>query len=247
MRNPFLWWSTFLLFAPLLWLQGKYARWRTPRLPEATGSTRGVVAGKHPVLRLAVLGESPVAGVGVECYEDSLASGIARALARSSGRAVEWMAIGENGINLRDTCRRLAPRLAGSGAELVIVALGVNDTTGLTPRSAWRNGIHDLVQAIRRHAAGPIVFAPVPPMVSFTALPQPLRFFLGGRAEQLNDDLAITAGILPGVSRAPVLPPLEARHLSRDGYHPSKLACEEWGEILAGHAAAGLPAAARAE
>lgn len=227
-----------LALLPLLWLQGVYARRRTPRLPEAGGLPSGIAGHGEPALRLAVIGESPVAGVGVDQYEDSLTAQIAKHLARVSGREVQWSAMGENGANIRDAGVRLVPKLAGLRPDIVVVATGVNDTTQLTSRPRWRSEVRALVEAIRIYSDAPILFAPVPPVASFTTLPRPLRSVLGIRARLLNGDLMAAMQDLQAVYFAGELAPLPRQFLSRDGYHPSAEGCDAWGVKLADSVAA---------
>ena len=53
-----------LSLAPLLLVQGRWVRRRTPLLPEPPGPRAGVI-GQGPVLRLLIVGDSSAAGVGV--------------------------------------------------------------------------------------------------------------------------------------------------------------------------------------
>lgn len=232
----FYFWPAFLLLAPLLWLQGKYARWRTPRLPEASGEPAGMAAGAQPEKQLIVVGESPVVGVGIDAYENALAAQIAAALSRASAHTWHWTACGENGA----TIARLLEILPGpevlAAADYIVVVAGVNDTTSLTSSRRWQHNLRQLCAKIRQASNATVVFTPVPPMQCFSALPQPLRWLLGLRAAILNNALRAALAHEPRVYCSAVLPPLEARHLAADGYHPSALACSEWGERIAGEA-----------
>ena len=67
---------------PILWLQGRYVRKHTPRLPGASGPTSGVIPAAAAPLRLLVVGVSTVAGVGAPDHSQALTGQIAMALAR---------------------------------------------------------------------------------------------------------------------------------------------------------------------
>lgn len=231
-RLSFTWWSLFLLLAPFFWWQGRQTRARTPRLPEASGECSGFIPGDGLTRCLVAIGESPVAGVGVDCYENSLTAELARVFAARTGHPVKWHAIGENGINLRDTRTRLVPRLAGLQPDLVIVALGVNDSTGLTSRHRWRGELLALLMDLQDRTTAPVLFAAVPPLGSFSALPQPLRFWLGLRARLLDADLRRALHDRTGVLLSPPLPPLVSEQLASDGYHPSAVGCKVWAAQL---------------
>jgi lysophospholipase L1-like esterase len=224
-----LWAVTGLLGFPLLVVQGRWARMRTPRLPEANGATTGT-AGEGPVLRLAVIGESPVAGVGVATYEDALAAQLARCLASGLGRKVEWIALGENGADAAGVIGRLLPKLRP--CDYALIVMGVNDTTHFTRLSRWRAHMAQLIAGVKRVCTGPVLVAGVPPMHLFTALPQPLRWWIGLRAQILDADLRRVATAADAAYCAvPAL--LESAHLASDGYHPSAQGCAQWAEHIA--------------
>lgn len=231
------WWLALVLLGPLLWAQGRWARWRTPRLPSLplplTGIAGNGAGDDATTLHLLVLGESPAAGVGVSTHAESLPARLAAEIADRQDVRVCWRSVAENGANLRRVIDTQLSQLAGESPALVLVVLGVNDTTGLTPRSRWRAQLVQLIAGIRAHSACPILFTSVPRMDSFTALPQPLRSVLGLRGRLLDSDLHAIANEHAGVSRASALPLLAAQHLAADGYHPSAIACLDWARQLA--------------
>ncbi len=226
-------WYGALPGLPLLALQGLWARRRAPRLAPPPGPGRGHWAGAGQALRLVVLGESPAAGVGVAAHTEGLAAQTGRALARRTGRAVEWEAAGENGIRLRACRERLLPAVLERPPDYAVIVLGVNDTTGLTPRRRWRQDYEALLRgllAVTRHA---VICAGVPPIASFTAVPAPLRHVLGARAQLLDRDIAALVAGMPAVRHLPLPRPLRSEELAADGYHPSALGCRRWGAMLA--------------
>lgn len=227
------WWLAFVLLGPLLWIQGRWARWRTPRLPPLTTPLAGVAGEGEAVLHLLVLGESPAAGVGVATHEESLPARFAAELARRQRLRVVWRSVAENGADVQRVLDTQLPQLAHGRPDLVLVVLGVNDTTGLTLRARWRSRLAMLVTGIRAHSDCPILFTSVPRMDSFRALPQPLRMALGMRGRLLDNDLRELSGRQGGVSCASALPVLSAQQLAADGYHPSAIACLDWATQLA--------------
>jgi lysophospholipase L1-like esterase len=229
------WWFTLLMLGPLLWVQGRWARLRTPRLPPLPPPLAGTSGEGATELRLLVLGESPAAGVGVDTHADSLPAQLAAELARRQRRRVYWRSLAENGADAQRVLDTQLPLLDGEMPDLVLVVLGVNDTTGLTPRARWRARLAALADGIRQHGVSNILFTSVPRMDSFTALPQPLRSALGWRARLLDHDLRALAAAIPGARCAAPLPRLTPAQLSADGYHPSAQACRDWARQLAGH------------
>lgn len=227
-----LWWLTAVLLLPLLVLQGRRVRRSTPRLPVAQGQASGVVGPGAPALSLLAIGESPVAGVGVARYEQALAAQLARALRERLQQPVAWRALGENGADAAGVLERLVPQVTERHDAIVLV-LGVNDTTGFTPLSRWQRRLRTIVARLRLQCRGPIVLAGVPPLGRFTALPQPLRAWLGLRARILDAAMGEAIVGQSGVFHAAVAPELEAAHLAADGYHPSEAGAAAWAEALA--------------
>ncbi|WP_111657291.1 SGNH/GDSL hydrolase family protein [Isoalcanivorax indicus] len=232
------------LLLPLLALQGRHTRRTALRLPEAEGPSCGQLhppdGAVGPPLHLLIIGESPVAGVGVTHHTDGAGPGMARPLAALSGRSVHWQCHGHNGLRLAGLLARPLPD-APPRADLVLVMMGVNDTTGLTRLRRWRHQLHQLVDTLQQRQPGArIAFAPVPPMHRFTALPQPLRAVIGLRARQLDR-------VLRQVSarrHCPVLDygdPSDPALLAEDGYHPSAAGFAAMGERLARQAIEKLP------
>ncbi len=76
-----------LLIAPLLPLmywQGKQIRKTIPQLPEATGNEGFVDFNSEHTLNILVIGESTIAGVGVEKQEEGFSGTLANELAKKS-------------------------------------------------------------------------------------------------------------------------------------------------------------------
>jgi len=217
---------------PVLFVQGRGVRRRTPRLPDAAGATEGVVPGHGEPLRLVVLGESTVAGIGAAAHDRALTGRVAESLARVTGRPVRWRAAGRSGANARESMELVA-LVGDEPADAVAIALGVNDTLRFRPPPLWASDVARLVEAIRaRVGPAPVAIAGVPPMHTFPALPQPLRAVLGARARRLDAALARLPARLPALRHVPMrLDP--ARHLfCDDGFHPSEAGYAIWGERM---------------
>ncbi|MDX1496132.1 MAG: SGNH/GDSL hydrolase family protein [Salinisphaeraceae bacterium] len=193
---------------------------------QQTGNTPSA---RHQVL---VIGESPAVGVGVHTEGQSLTAQIAYALSEQSGETWNWQVVGENGATLSRLIELLDVGI-DTKPDCTVIVTGVNDCTGLTSRKRWRDQLSCLINRLQKTSNAPIVFTPVPPVHSFTALPQPLRWVIGQRAKQLNQDIRSTTQSLAGVHCADVLPSLTAEQLASDRFHPSPSACAEWGRRTA--------------
>lgn len=228
-----LWWLPTLALLPVLLPQALHTRRHALRLEPAAGEQQGEVPGSHDQapLRLLVIGESTVAGVGVEQQADGLVAQLAQALA-ADGRAVQWRAVGENGITARQAAERLLPLSLQAPADLVLLVFGVNDTTHFSSRRAWLDGLRAMVMAWQARGAQ-VTLSAVPPLARFHALPWLLRQVLGWRGRLLDRELRELAASLGVRHCAPTLA-FEPAYLARDGYHPSALGYRVWASGLAG-------------
>jgi len=215
-------WLALIALAPLLVAQARRARRDTPRLPEAGGADHGQ-AGPGPLtVRLLVVGESTAAGVGVAEHKQGLGGQLARALHARSAETVGWRVKGVNGIRARALADQLAAEPPPE-ADLVVISLGVNDTTGLTRPGRYQADLKALIDALRRgHPTLPVALLSVPPMQHFTALPRPLRQVLGLRAARLDRAQRDLAARLESVQHLAYPVIADPAYLAEDGYHPGE-------------------------
>jgi lysophospholipase L1-like esterase len=225
-----------LPLAPVLAVQGRGVRARTPRLPEAAGADHGTAAGDGPVIRLAVLGDSTAAGVGAERHEEALPGFLGAALAAVTGRPVAWRVAGRTGATARQVREEFAPGLAAEPADAVVLLAGVNDLLGLRPLRRWERDVTDLVVAVRE-AGGPVpvLFAGMPHVHRFPSLPQPLRAVMGLRALAMDHAVRRAAARLPGVVHLRATAPglNDERFYAADRFHPSAEGYRLWAGQLA--------------
>lgn len=236
-----------LLLAPLLLWQGRRVRRQALRLPEALGPRSGS-AGQGPLrLRVLIVGDSSGAGVGVDTQAQALSGQLAQALAQRLGGQVQWQLLARTG-QTSAAALSLLHTSAILPADVAVTALGVNDVSaGLTPRR-WlqlQAQLHDLLR--QRAGVRYTVHSAVPPLHRFVMLPQPLRWWMGARAQRLNAALAralsrpeqaCQRGLLtpPGAWQQPAQGDV-AGLLAADGFHPSARGYALWAQALADHIA----------
>lgn len=226
------WWGVALALLPVVLPQALWVRRTAVRLPPAAGAQNGLVgAAGAPPLRLLLLGESTVAGVGVELQEAALAGQLAVALAACLQRPVAWRACGENGITAAQACQRLLPQALAEPADLAVLVFGVNDTTHLSSLQTWDDSLRQLSRALVAGGCR-VVFTGVPPIEHFSALPWLLRKLLGWRAALMDHHLRRVCRE-EGVGYQRLELEFADDYLARDGYHPSALGYRVWGEGLA--------------
>jgi lysophospholipase L1-like esterase len=223
-----------LALLPLAWAQGSATRRRVPRLPAANPPHDGKVPGVGAPIRVVGIGESSVSGVGLSRGDETVTAVTARALARRTGRPAAWRACGLSGATVRDALQRLLPDIAVEPVDLFIVAFGVNDATSYRSPSAFADDLTELVTAARnRLGDAPVVIGGVAPLVSFPALPWPLRSVLGWRSTALQAAADQLAERLPRVVVERFSAPLRPDLFAPDGFHPNSEAHSLWGEKIA--------------
>ncbi|MDK9556042.1 SGNH/GDSL hydrolase family protein [Marinobacter sp. M216] len=216
-----------LALGPILIGQGHYVRRVTPSLPEPEGERDGVI-GAGPELRLLIVGDSAAAGVGVPSQSEALAGRLAAQLGRRF--RLQWRLLAETGRTSGDVVRALAQEPEAC-FDVALVSIGVNDVTGRTRDRQWLKHLDELSgQLAERFSVSHTLFTAIPPMHLFPALPQPLRWYLGLRARQLNGLLEDFCRHRAGTRFLSVGFPPEPGYMAADGFHPGADAYRVWAE-----------------
>jgi len=228
MRNLIFWTSL-----PILFPQALQVRRSAPRFEAAQGEPWGRVPGPTP-RRLIAIGDSIVAGVGINRMEDALVGSTARSLGEILEVGVDWFSLGRTGLTSSDVLEQLVPLLDPEPADFIMVSVGVNDITSLRTLRGWRRSLNALLMALHRHSPeARIAMAGVPPMQCFPLLPQPLRQISGLRSHSFDQ---VARRVIQGLDFAAYTPfdkPLMSNQFAPDGYHPGQEACIEFGQTMA--------------
>lgn len=225
--------ASALLF-PLLYVQGKITRRRTPRLEDAAGPTTGIVQAGEPQIRLLTFGESTVAGMGVENHEVALSGLTAKTLSEKTNRTVEWQAVGLSGVTAGRAITELIPQVPKEKFDLIAMAIGVNDTMRFTSPSVWQRQLTILITLLRERVGNaPVLFSRLPRMEKFPGLPQPLRGVLGLRSRVLDSAAQRLAPTLEDVHYVSFTINGNEELFCEDKFHPSTIAYRQWGASLA--------------
>ncbi|MFC0446163.1 SGNH/GDSL hydrolase family protein [Pseudidiomarina halophila] len=230
----------FAIFAPLLLLQGKRVRARTPRLPEAEGARAGFTAGAAPagekglpLLRVLVLGDSAAAGVGCARQEQAVLGQWVAAL--SEHAEVEWQLVAKSSLTCAQVLKLLRESdLTAKRFDQVLVSVGVNDVTRRTAPKKWQADLAAMTAYLTHQLqAKHILYTALPPMHKFPALPQPLRWLVGEQAKQLNNLLKLHCRQQSNTYYLAFEVPYESKFIAADGYHPSAHAAALWAQTAA--------------
>ena len=221
-----------LPLAPYFYWQGQRARKRIGRLPDAAGETVGQFGEHTETVNLLAIGESTVAGVGASNHAEALGGQLAKYLSLELDVSVRWHVLGESGITVGETLRRLVPQLPETQMDYVVVALGGNDTFKDSSPNCWRNGMTKLVRILRdKYPNATILLANTPRVKDFTALPASLKFVLWRISHLHHENAKTLVRQFENVFYYDEAGAVEDGFFS-DGVHPSPRGYALWSEAM---------------
>ena len=195
-------------------------------------------------VRLAVLGDSTVVGVGSPTEAESLAVLIAERVSEATGRAVQVTGFGVSGARTGTLTADQLPRV-GSAFDAVVLVIGSNDATHATP---WWTLRSQTVEMLERATAlgAPVVLAGTPRFSGTAIIPEPLRTMVDRYSGVLRGEQRAAADAVPGVRfvdlAAEASPRFEGvpEATSSDGFHPSPIGYGFWADAIAPSVVAAL-------
>lgn len=232
-------------FLPFLLKQGKHVRKTVPRLPEASQNLQSQAGIGKAERHIIFLGESTVAGVGIDDHHEGIAGSFSEYYASNESCTVSWEVVAKSGYTAQQVSERLVPKITKTHADLIVIGLGGNDSFARHSPNRWKKDISQLIQQIRTHHPDTsILFANLPPVGAFPAFPPLLQWMLGGVCELLRKALIPLIERYEGVyfysdpihfknwqKEAPNLNGIE--DFFSDGVHPSAVTYQIWGRRLA--------------
>lgn len=210
-------------------------RLTTPRLPEPEGHRSGLIPSPSnlPELNLLFVGDSTMAGVGAPHQTAALPVQVATLLAGQLGRPIRWQVIARSGLTTAQTLPFLRthpiPR-----ADLLVTALGTNDVFAQTTPHSFLAAYEALLEALR---PAHTILSGVPPLHVARAAPQPLRWYLGRYAHQLDRHLRQWAATRPHTTCVSLQFASNPHELASDGLHPGPAQYRAWAHDVANQAA----------
>jgi len=229
---------------PILLVQALLAKKRVGKLPDAIDPA-GVTDGEHPILPVLIIGESTVAGVGVHRQVDGLSGRIGVSIGKLTNRKVNWYAVGGSGYTARKVSEMLVDNIPEYEFEIIVIALGGNDTFELNNPLRWKKDLEQLIQKISvKFPDGKIAIANMPPVGSFTAFPVMLQWYMGGLVslhrkvirdlpQKYKNLLYLADPIDFDAWREKTGRNVPMKEFFSDGVHPSALTYRLWGEQIA--------------
>lgn len=219
--------------APFLWVQGQVTRWKVGVLPDATGPKNGTVGGGTDAVKLFVIGESTVAGLGARSHEHALAGQFAQQLSIQIGKSVDWDVLGKNGVTARRTVNELLPLMPNKMFDYILVGLGGNDVMRLSSPRKWRNDMIELLGKLRERCPEAIIFISNCPMIVFSPImPEPVKTILWKLSRMHNANIAEFTRDMDRVLYYPQPADVTLEGFFADGIHPSEKGYADWARAM---------------
>ncbi len=241
MRN-LVFWGLFPFALP----QAIRTRKSALRLPPPACATSGICRSPQSSgtpLRVLAIGDSVIRGVGVDQLRDAYVGQAVDALSTRLSRPVDWAVLGRSGARAEHLLNEYLPALPAMPADVILLSVGVNDITGMTALRTWRKRVALLLDKLQEHSPSAVIgVAGIPPLGEFPLLPEPLRFASGQRG--LAFDAALAKVVAARSKAVHMRIDFDGRPgaFCADGFHPSKISYQRFGQQIAGLVAERLPA-----
>lgn len=235
-----------LPFLPVLFYQGKKVRSAIPRLPGARGTVGCSESSEaDDQLHLVTIGESTVAGVGVDTHDEGLTGSMAREISTRINKQVCWTVYARSGFTAKDVREKLVPKIYGDKIDLIVIGIGANDAFRLHTPYRWRKDLNDLIADLRsRFSETPVVFINLPPVKDFPAFTPLMKTIIGNLVDMLGEELKDIVSEYEDVYFLEEKIRLKdwlqrsgdgakVEDFFSDGVHPSKLTYQLWAKDIA--------------
>ena len=111
---------------PILYFQGQKIRKNVPNLPEAKNPKGYIKTASEKTLKLLVIGESTIAGVGVDFHKNGFTGALAKEISQKTNQSILWKVYAKSGYTAKMVRKRLIPTIEDSTADIIVIGLGGN-------------------------------------------------------------------------------------------------------------------------
>ena len=193
--------------------------------------------------RLWVLGDSTAAGLGAADEASTLPALIAQRVADATGRRVAVTGLGVSGARTDTVTNAQVPQLPGDEVDAVVVVVGANDVTHVTPPWAIGPRTQQMLSAVVAQTGAPVVLGGIPRFSGIDAVLEPLRSITDRYAAVLRRRQRLAAEAVAGEPSAITYVNIAVEasprfrgvpeSMSSDGFHPSSVGYGYWADALA--------------
>ena len=211
-------------------LRRRIVRMLPPRHPTSI-TIKG--SGKNKPLRILVIGDSTVAGVGVQDFDHSIAGWLSNILSEQTGRSIYIKPHGHNSATSGQIHEFVVPHIEQEPFDYISLNIGTNDTKNFHTGRRFCREFGGLIYALRtRFPDATIIWSGITDLAHIPALPFPINKILSIRSRILSRNgkiLCAERGALAPESKWQ--PTLD--NFSDDGFHASSKGYREWAEGIA--------------
>lgn len=191
-------------------------------------------------LRLAMFGDSTVAGLGAGTVDESLVFQTAQRVADALGRPVQARGYGVSGAMTADVRDDQLPKLDVGEVDVVVIVIGSNDVTHLTPPWRMDELTTSMLATARKESGGaPVVLGGIPLFGEARAFAQPLRAIVDAYGSVLRRVQSASAVEVEGATFVNIAQEASPRFvgvpdaMSSDQFHPGAVGYGFWADALA--------------
>jgi lysophospholipase L1-like esterase len=225
--------AAVLPFAPLLYLQGQVTRWKIGLLPDAAGEREGQVGSGPDPVKLWVMGESTVAGLGARDHTRALGGQFATSLGEHLDRPVHWKVLGKNGVTARETIDALLHQMPDEPFDYVLLGIGGNDVMKLSTPRKWRRDMVELLGLVRERQPDAMIFISNCPMIIMSpVLPEPIKSLLWQLSMMHDANIREFTRDMDRVLYYPQPAGVKLDGFFADGIHPSEQGYSDWARAM---------------
>jgi lysophospholipase L1-like esterase len=230
---------------PIMYFQGKNIRKNVPKLPEARNPKGYIKTAAEKTLKIIAIGESTIAGVGVDFHKNGFIGSLAREISEKTNNSVLWRVYAKSGYSAKMIRKKMIPKIEDSNADIIVVGLGGNDAFKLNSPDIWMYNINLIIKDLKRKfPKTPIYFTNMPPIKEFPAFTGIIKFVIGNLVEILGKRLSKKVSTKKNVHFNDEIIQFkiwkeryqiegDITTFFSDGVHPSKLTYQIWGKDMA--------------
>lgn len=231
-------------FLPFIYFQGKKVKADVPILPEAEGH-EGVFGNFKKQINLLALGESTIAGVGVDQHKNGLTGALAKHFSELQKYQVNWKVVAKSGFTAYQTATKLVPKIGTFDPDIIVIGLGANDAFQLNSPKRWRSSMKSLLTRLNNtFPKSIIVCINMPPIKEFPVFTPLMKKVMGNLVELFGKELKHLVKNYSNVFYIDQKLTLEdwikkqnnkfsVQDFFSDGVHPSQLTYQIWGKEVA--------------
>ncbi|SDS21981.1 Lysophospholipase L1 [Polaribacter sp. KT25b] len=230
---------------PFMYFQGKNIRKKVPKLPEAKEPKGFVNGGFNKTINILSIGESTIAGVGIDFHKTGFTGTLANTLSTELKSNINWRVYARSGYTVKQVCEKIIPKIKETSTDIIVVGMGGNDAFTLNSPKKWISDINNLIDLLQhKYPNTPIFFTNMPPIKEFPAFTKTIKFVIGNLVEILGKELKNSIQHKENVfyydeiitlkdwSKKHSLSNSDSTIYFSDGVHPSKLTYQIWGKEI---------------